>query len=64
MNFPSSLFKTEARRKSLLVLERKDGSKSKTVEVLLANIPDFKDERNMKSFIDELEVWHSENRNK
>ncbi|UBH12521.1 class I SAM-dependent methyltransferase [Macrococcus armenti] len=62
LNFPTSLFKTEAMRKSLLVLERKDSSKSKTVEVLLANIPDFKDERNMKSFIDELEVWHSENR--
>lgn len=62
LNFPTSLFKTEAMRKSLLVLERKDSSKSKAVEVLLANIPDFKDERNMKSFINELEIWHSENR--
>lgn len=62
LNFPTSLFKTEAMRKSLLVLERKNSSKSKVVEVLLANIPDFKDERNMKSFINELEVWHSENR--
>lgn len=62
LNFPTSLFKTEAMRKSLLVLERKNSSKSKAVEVLLANIPDFKDERNMKSFINELEVWHSENR--
>ncbi|MCU7558363.1 class I SAM-dependent methyltransferase [Macrococcus capreoli] len=64
LNFPTSLFKSENLRKSLLVLENKKVTDSKPVEVLLANIPDFKDERMMKSFLDDLETWYSENRNK
>lgn len=64
LNFPANLFKTEQHRKSIIVLERKDSVKSKPVEVLLANIPDFKDDNNMKRFINDLEKWHSENRNK
>lgn len=64
LNFPTSLFKSENLRKSLLVLENKKVTGSKPVEVLLANIPDFKDERKMKAFLDELDTWYSENRNK
>lgn len=64
LNFPNSLFKSENLRKSLLVLENKDVNKSKPVEVLLANIPDFKDDRKMKAFLDDLQNWYSENRNK
>lgn len=64
LNFPTSLFKSENLRKSLLVLENKEQTNSKPVEVLLANIPDFKDAQNMKSFLADLETWYSENRNK
>ncbi|KAA1038443.1 class I SAM-dependent methyltransferase [Macrococcus equipercicus] len=64
LNFPSSLFKTESTRKSLLILERKSGKKTPPVEVLLANIPDFKDEFQMRSFLDEMTEWFKSNRNK
>ncbi|TDM10600.1 class I SAM-dependent methyltransferase [Macrococcus lamae] len=62
LNFPSSLFKTESTRKSLLILERKSSKKTPPVEVLLANIPDFKDEHQMKSFLADFNEWFKANR--
>ncbi len=62
LNFPHSLFKTESTRKSLLILERKGDKKIPPVEVLLANIPDFKDEYQMKSFLNEFNEWFKANR--
>lgn len=62
LNFPASLFKTESARKSLLIIEKKTDKKAPPVEVLLANIPDFKDEYKMKAFLDEFNQWFENNR--
>ena len=61
LNFPNSLFKTEQSRKSLLILQTKDPGNTKSVEVLLANIPDFKAQSQLQTFLSEVDEWMKEN---
>lgn len=61
LNFPNSLFKTEQSRKSLLILQKKDPGNTKSVEVLLANIPDFKAQTQLQTFLSEVDEWMKEN---
>lgn len=61
LNFPNSLFKTEQSRKSLLILQKKDPGITKNVEVLLANIPDFKAQSQLQTFLSEVDEWMKEN---
>ncbi len=61
LNFPNSLFKTEQSRKSLLILQKKDPGNTKSVEVLLANIPDFKAQSQLQTFLSEVDEWMKEN---
>ncbi len=61
LNFPNSLFKTEQSRKSLLILQKKDPGNTKSVEVLLANIPDFKAQSQLQTFLSEVDGWMKEN---
>ncbi len=61
LNFPNSLFKTEQSRKSLLILQKKDPGNTKSVEVLLANIPDFKAQSQLLTFLSEVDEWMKEN---
>lgn len=61
LNFPNSLFKTEQSRKSLLILQKKDPGNTKSVEVLLANIPDFKAQSQLQMFLSEVDEWMKEN---
>lgn len=61
LNFPNSLFKTEQSRKSLLILQKKDAGNTKSVEVLLANIPDFKAQSQLQTFLSEVDEWMKEN---
>ncbi|WP_204206571.1 class I SAM-dependent methyltransferase [Mammaliicoccus sciuri] len=61
LNFPNSLFKTEQSRKSLLILQKRDPGNTKSVEVLLANIPDFKAQSQLQTFLSEVDEWMKEN---
>ncbi|MGK4466719.1 class I SAM-dependent methyltransferase [Mammaliicoccus sciuri] len=61
LNFPNSLFKTEQSRKSLLILQKKDPGNTKSIEVLLANIPDFKAQSQLQTFLSEVDEWMKEN---
>ncbi|RIO74073.1 class I SAM-dependent methyltransferase [Mammaliicoccus sciuri] len=61
LNFPNPLFKTEQSRKSLLILQKKDPGNTKSVEVLLANIPDFKAQSQLQTFLSEVDEWMKEN---
>ncbi len=61
LSFPKTLFKTEQSKKSLLILQKKDSGKTHSVEVLLANIPDFKAQAQLKTFLDEVDEWMKEN---
>ncbi|MBI5974237.1 class I SAM-dependent methyltransferase [Staphylococcus canis] len=61
LNLPKTLFKSEKAQKSILILQRKKQGETKPVEVLLANIPDFKNPQNFQNFITELKEWMSQN---
>lgn len=61
LNLPKTLFKNENARKSILILQKKKVNETKPVEVLLANIPDFKNPNQFQGFISELNSWMAEN---
>ncbi|HJE02043.1 class I SAM-dependent methyltransferase [Staphylococcus auricularis] len=57
LNLPTTLFKNEKARKSILILQRKEPKVTKPVEVLLANIPDFKNPQQFQAFLQDLNQW-------
>ena len=61
LNLPSTLFKNEKARKSILILQKKETNVTKPVEVLLANIPDFKSPQQFQGFLQDLNTWMMEN---
>ncbi|PTK32104.1 SAM-dependent methyltransferase [Staphylococcus hominis] len=61
LNLPKTLFKNENARKSILILQKKKANETKPVEVLLANIPDFKIPNQFHGFINELNEWMDAN---
>ncbi|RIN12963.1 class I SAM-dependent methyltransferase [Staphylococcus xylosus] len=61
LNLPAKLFKNEKARKSILVLQKKETNVTKSVEVLLANIPDFKSPQQFQGFLQDLNAWMQEN---
>ncbi|MEN1893562.1 class I SAM-dependent methyltransferase [Staphylococcus nepalensis] len=61
LNLPSTLFKNEKARKSILILQKKETNVTKPVEVLLANIPDFKSSQQFQAFLQDLNAWMAEN---
>ena len=52
-----AFFKNEKARKSILILQKKKSGETRPVEVLLANIPDFKNPQQFQGFISELNQW-------
>lgn len=64
LNLPSTLFKNEKARKSILILQKKKAEVTKPVEVFLANIPDFKNPQQFQGFITELNQWMDTNHTK
>ena len=52
LNLPTTLFKNEKARKSILILQKKQPQETKPVEVFLANIPDFKILNNSKDLLE------------
>ena len=61
LNLPKTLFKNENARKSILILQKKKANETKPVEVLLANIQDFKNPNQFHGFINELNEWMDAN---
>ncbi|MCU5746112.1 class I SAM-dependent methyltransferase [Staphylococcus sp. SQ8-PEA] len=61
LHLPKTLFKNEQARKSLLILQKKKANVTRPVEVLLANIPDFKNPQQFKGFMQELNEWMGQN---
>ena len=61
LNLPSTLFKNEKARKSILILQKKETNVTKPVEVLLANIHDFKSPQQFQAFLQDLNAWMMEN---
>ncbi|CAD2075090.1 class I SAM-dependent methyltransferase [Phocicoccus pinnipedialis] len=58
LNLPKSIFKSKDAAKSIIVL-RKGYSPLKNKEVLIGDIPDFKDQHGMTSFLRKLDEWHN-----
>lgn len=61
LNLPKTLFKNENACKSILILQKKKSNETMPVEVLLANIPDFKNPNQFQGFIGELNTWMKDN---
>ncbi|WP_411841990.1 class I SAM-dependent methyltransferase [Salinicoccus sp. HZC-1] len=57
LNLPNSMFKTENQRKSIIVLKKKF-SPLKNNEVLIGDIPDFKNVQQFKHFLEQTESWY------
>ncbi|AYU55474.1 class I SAM-dependent methyltransferase [Staphylococcus debuckii] len=64
LNLPKTLFKSENSRKSILILQKKEQGETHSVEVLLANIPDFKAPQQFQKFMGELNEWLQQNHHK
>lgn len=58
LNLPKSIFKSKDAQKSMIVL-RKGFSPLKNKEVLIGDIPDFKDQHGMTAFLRKLDEWHN-----
>ncbi|WP_251519878.1 MULTISPECIES: class I SAM-dependent methyltransferase [Staphylococcus] len=61
LNLPKTLFKNEKARKSILILQKKETNVTRPVEVLLANIPDFKNPQQFQAFLQDLNSWMEQN---
>lgn len=57
LNLPKSIFKTENQRKSIIVM-KKNFSPLKNNEVLIGDVPDFKNTSQMKRFLEQTETWY------
>lgn len=57
LQLPKELFKTESSYKSILLVQKKGNLAEQAKEVLLAQIPDFKNQQAMLRFMQEVEMW-------
>lgn len=57
LNLPITIFKTEKQRKSIIVL-KKGFSPLINNEVLIGDVPDFKNASKMQEFLRQLNEWH------
>lgn len=61
LHLPKELFKTEHSRKSILLIQKKGAEAKQAKQVLLAQIPDFKNQQAMLRFMNEVDTWKKEN---
>lgn len=61
LHLPKELFKSEQSRKSILLVQKKGENAKQAKQVLLAQIPDFKNQTSMHYFMQEVENWKQEN---
>lgn len=61
LHLPKELFKTEHSRKSILLIQKKGAEAKQAKQVLLAQIPDFKNQAAMLRFMNEVDTWKKEN---
>ena len=57
LNLPDTLFKTENMHKSIIVL-KKGYKPIEDIEVLVGDVPDFKNAEQMKLFLDRTNTWY------
>ena len=60
LNLPNELFKTKNSRKSILLIQKKGSNAKQAKQVLLAQIPDFKNQKAMLQFMQEVDSWKKE----
>lgn len=59
LNLPATIFKTEKQRKSIIVL-KKGFSPLMNNEVLIGDVPDFKNAQKMQEFLRQLNDWYEQ----
>ncbi|GAA3724219.1 class I SAM-dependent methyltransferase [Salinicoccus jeotgali] len=57
LHLPKTIFKTEKQRKSIMVIKKKF-SPLKNNEVLIGEVPDFKNATQFKNFLQQTESWY------
>lgn len=62
LHLPKELFQTKNSRKSILLLQKKGNHAQQVKQVLLAQIPDFKNQPAMLHFMQEVETWNKKNK--
>ena len=61
LNLPNELFKTKGSRKSILLVQKRGNNAKQVKQVLLAQIPDFKNQKAMLQFMKQVDGWKKEN---
>lgn len=61
LNLPNELFKTKNSRKSILLIQKKGNNVKQAQQVLLAQLPDFKNQKAMLQFMQQVDSWKEEN---
>lgn len=57
LNLPSTIFRSESQRKSIIVLEKNFKPLNQS-DVLIGDVPDFKNTSQFKHFLDSIETWY------
>ena len=60
IQLPKDMFKTEAVRKSILIVQKQSESSTQASEVLLGTAPSFNDSTQMKEFLGEINIWKND----
>lgn len=61
LNLPNELFKTKNSRKSILLIQKKGNNVKQAQQVLLVQLPDFKNQKAMLQFMQQVDSWKEEN---
>lgn len=59
MNLPNTIFRSENQRKSIIVLQKNFKPLNQT-DVLIGDVPDFKNAPQFKHFLDSIESWYDD----
>lgn len=57
LHLPQTLFQSEKIQKSIVMIQKKGNGSKQAKQVLLANMPDLKDARRMKEFLENFNNW-------
>ncbi|MDO4680226.1 MAG: class I SAM-dependent methyltransferase [Aerococcus sp.] len=60
LTLPSTLFRNESLQKAILIVQKKGDDAKQSEHVMLGNLPDLKDKRNMQQFIAQFDAWVEE----
>ena len=61
LQLPANLFKNDASRKSIVVIQNRGAASQQVAEVLLAEVPPLKDSQQVQAFFEQFQAWKLKN---